>query len=154
MSLEPISILILQGPNLNLLGSRQPELYGAKTQEDLRLELLSFSDEAGVKLDFFQSNSEGLLIDRVHEAQRDGTAGVILNAGGLTHTSISLRDAFLGTGLPFVEVHLSNTAAREAFRHVSLFSDIAVGVVSGFGISSYLLGLKGLILQIKASDQR
>ncbi len=134
---------VLHGPNLNLLGTREPEIYGADTLEDVEARIARRARELGDEVSFFQTNSEGALIDRIHARRRE-VDGFVVNAGGLTHTSVALRDALVGVGHPFVEVHLSNTAAREGFRQRSYLSDVAVGVVFGFGADSYLLGFEGL----------
>ena len=141
---EPLRFLVLHGPNLNLLGTREPEVYGRATLEDIEAELVRVAKEAGAEVQCFQSNHEGALIDRIHEA-RTWADGIVINPGGLTHTSVALRDALSGVELPVVEVHLSNVAAREDFRQRSLISPIVLGVVSGFGPTSYRLGLEGLI---------
>ena len=137
-------ILVLHGPNLNLLGTREPAVYGRQTLADVQRALDSLAGELGATLSHLQSNHEGALIDRIQAAygQEDG---VLINPGGLTHTSVALRDALVGVGLPFVEVHLSNVHAREPFRHRSLLSDVARGVILGFGADSYLLGLRALV---------
>lgn len=137
-------VLVLQGPNLNLLGQREPETYGAVTLESVRNELDALASELGVQLEHMQSNHEGELVDKVQEVAREGYDGVVINPGAYTHTSIALRDAFLSTALPFVEVHISNVYQRESFRHKSLLSDIAAGVVVGLGTNGYALGLRGL----------
>jgi 3-dehydroquinate dehydratase II len=136
------SILIIHGPNLNLLGVREPAVYGKMTLDNINRNLTKTAQAAGVKLSTFQSNAEYQLIDRVQEAMRDGTDFIIINPAGLTHTSIALRDALAATKLPFIEIHLSNIYARESFRHTSYFSDIAVGVVSGLGAAGYELALQ------------
>lgn len=141
---EPLRFLVLHGPNLNLLGTREPEVYGRATLEDIETDLARVAKDLGVEVQGFQSNHEGALIDRIHEA-RSWADGILINPGGLTHTSVALRDALSGVELPVVEVHLSNVAAREDFRQRSLISPIAVGVVSGFGAASYRLGLEGLV---------
>ena len=136
---------MLQGPNLNLLGTREPETYGTTTLAEVAAGLDRVAEELGVHLEHFQSNIEGELVDRVQEASRDDFAGAVVNAAAYTHTSVALRDALVGTGLPFVEVHLSNVYAREGFRHQSLLADVAIGLVVGFGPASYTLGLRALI---------
>ena len=141
-------ILVIHGPNLNLLGTREPEIYGATTLAEIDGHLASIAKEAGFELDTFQSNHEGLLIDRIQEA-RTTANGILINPGGLTHSSVSLRDALLGSELPVVEVHLSNVHAREAFRKYSYISDIAVGVITGFGPNSYRLGLEALVQHLR-----
>ena len=144
-------IAVVSGPNLNLLGRREPEVYGHETLEQIGERLQREAEHLGVALDLFQSNAEGGLIDYIQESSERVNA-FLVNAGGLTHTSVSLRDALIGVGLPFVEVHLSNPAAREPFRHVSLLADRALGVVVGFGAESYVLGLRGLVARLKAAD--
>jgi 3-dehydroquinate dehydratase-2 len=140
-------ILVLHGPNLNLLGSREPEVYGKTTLAEIDAGLVALGRERGAEVRCVQSNSEGALIDHIHAA-RGWAHGLIVNAGGLTHTSVSLRDAIAGVALPAVEVHLSNIFAREEFRHRSLISGVCVAVVSGFGADSYRLGLEGLIARL------
>ena len=130
-------VLLLNGPNLNLLGTREPAVYGTDTLEAIEARAVALARELGHELLAFQSNAEHELIERIHRAKAEGVAFAIFNPGGFTHTSIALRDALLGTGLPFIEVHLSNTHAREAFRRHSYFSDIAVGVVCGLGAFGY-----------------
>ena len=137
-------LLLLNGPNLNLLGQREPGIYGQDTLATIEAQLCREAQEAGADLDCFQSNFEGALIDRVHKAMGQ-TQGILINAGALTHTSIALRDALLGVAIPYVELHLSNTHARESFRHRSYLADRAIGVVSGFGAMSYSLALQGLV---------
>jgi 3-dehydroquinate dehydratase-2 len=134
-------LLLLNGPNLNLLGSREPAIYGAATLADIEQSLTAQAAALGHQLACFQSNHEGALVDRVHAARADGTAFIIANLGAYTHTSIALRDALLGVAIPFVEVHLSNVHARDAFRHHSYFSDIAQGVIVGLGPIGYQLAL-------------
>jgi 3-dehydroquinate dehydratase II len=131
-------VLVLQGPNLNLLGSREPEIYGRDSLDDIHAEIAAKASELELEVDFFQSNHEGALIDRLH--QRDFDA-VVVNAGGLTHTSVALRDALLGVGRPFWEVHLSDPAKREAFRQVNFISDVAADSIVGRGKLGYLLAL-------------
>jgi 3-dehydroquinate dehydratase-2 len=146
-----VRIAVVSGPNLNLLGRREPEVYGHATLEQIGERLQREAEHLGVTLDLFQSNAEGGLIDYIQESSNRVNA-FLVNAGGLTHTSVSLRDALIGVGLPFVEVHLSNPAAREPFRHVSLLADRALGVVVGFGAESYVLGLRGLVARLNAAD--
>ena len=140
------SILVLNGPNLNLLGTREPDKYGSQTLEDIedRLEALA----QGHEMDFYQSNAEFELIERVHQAAQDGIDFILINPAALTHTSIALRDALLGVGIPFIEVHLSNVHAREPFRHHSYFSDIAAGVISGLGAQGYELALAAALSRV------
>jgi 3-dehydroquinate dehydratase-2 len=147
---DPHQIQVIHGPNLNLLGTREPEIYGETSLEGINTELAALAKERGSDVEFFQSNHEGALIDRVQEAISWADA-ILINPGGLTHSSVSLRDALVATGLPVVEVHLSNIFAREEFRSHSLVSDIALGVVSGFGPASYRLGLHALIDHLEAS---
>jgi 3-dehydroquinate dehydratase II len=135
-------LLLLNGPNLDLLGSREPELYGTDTLASIEQRCSAVAAEAGHDLVAFQSNAEHLLIGRVHQAAREGIAFLILNPGAFTHTSIALRDAILGVRLPFIEVHLSNTQAREPFRRRSYFSDIAVGCIVGLGAFGYELAVR------------
>lgn len=135
-------ILVLNGPNLNLLGTREPEVYGTDTLADLIDELSAFAADIGCQVDHFQSNTEGALVDRVQAAATDGTAFIVINPGAYAHTSIALRDAFLGVNVPFLEVHISNVFARDEFRHHSFLSDIAVGVISGCGAQGYQLALR------------
>ena len=135
-------VLVLHGPNLNLLGSREPSHYGFATLDDVNRALVSRGDAAGAQVETFQHNHEGDLIDRVHQAARDRVDFIVINPAGYTHTSVALRDALAATAIPFVEVHLSNIYAREAFRHHSYFSDLAVGVVSGLGAHGYELALE------------
>ena len=133
-------LLLLNGPNLNLLGTREPEIYGLTTLAEIQTRLSREAERLGHRLHVFQSNAEHALIERLHAA-RESTDLVLLNPGAFTHTSIALRDAFLATDLPLIELHLSNVAAREGFRQTSYFSDIAVGTITGFGVTSYELAL-------------
>lgn len=143
-----MKILLLNGPNLNLLGEREPEVYGRTSLADIELRLEGIAAEHGATLESFQSNHEGALIDRI-QAARLTHQGIIINPGGLTHTSIALRDALLATELPVIEVHLSNIYAREPFRRTSLVSDIAIGQVTGLGPIGYELALRALIDRLK-----
>ena len=136
------NILILHGPNLNLLGSREPDVYGSETLEEINRNLSKLATEADVSLVSFQSNSEADLISRIQQAMEDGTDFIIINPAAFTHTSIALRDALSAARLPFIEVHLTNIFARETFRRESYFSSLALGVISGLGASSYYLALK------------
>jgi 3-dehydroquinate dehydratase II len=142
-------VLLLNGPNLNLLGLREPGLYGADTLEEIEAELGRQAAGLGVALECFQSNHEGALVDRIHAA-RGHADGILINAGAFTHTSIALRDALLGVAIPYVELHLSNVHARESFRHHSYLADKALGVICGFGPASYGLGLQGLVQRLRA----
>lgn len=139
-----MKILILHGPNLNLLGAREPEIYGAMTLNDINEKMTALGKELGAEIKCQQSNHEGALIDALHDA-RTWAGGVVFNPGGYTHTSVALRDAISAIVIPVIEVHLSNVYAREEFRHTSLVSAVCKGKVSGFGWQSYELGLRGLI---------
>lgn len=132
-----MKILVLHGPNLNLLGTREPQVYGATTLEQINTGLVAHAAARGASVSTFQSNHEGVLIDRVHEARTDGTAFIVINPGAYTHTSVALRDALAGVAIPFIEVHLSNVHRREPFRHHSYFSDLAEGVIVGLGAAGY-----------------
>ena len=136
-----MQILVLHGPNLNLLGTREPEVYGAMTLDQIDAELTKIGTDAGSTIITFQSNHEGALIDRVHAARLDGTAFIVINPGAFTHTSVALRDALAGVAIPFIEVHLSNVHRREPFRHHSYFSDLAEGVIVGLGADGYRMAL-------------
>lgn len=135
-------ILLIHGPNLDMLGTREPGIYGTEDLAAVNKRLGSLARRAGVTLEVFQSNHEGALIERVHGAKKQGIAWIIVNPGGLTHTSVALRDAFAAVAIPFVEVHLSNIYARESFRHHSYFSDLAVGTICGLGSRGYDLALQ------------
>lgn len=141
---DRMKICVVHGPNLNLLGTREPELYGTNTLAAIDEQLRTRGAELGAQVQSFQSNHEGDLVDRIQELS-DGVDGWLVNAAGLTHSSVALRDALVASRKPFVEVHLSNIFSREPFRHRSLLSDVALGVVSGFGAQSYLFGLDGLL---------
>jgi 3-dehydroquinate dehydratase-2 len=141
-------ILLLNGPNLNLLGSREPGLYGAQTLAEIEAGLQQQAAALGVELETFQSNHEGALVERIHQGAGQ-IDGILINAGALTHSSIALRDALLGVAIPFVELHLSNVHAREPFRAHSYLADKAVGVISGFGPASYRLALEGLVERLR-----
>ncbi len=149
---ETPHILVLHGPNLNLLGQREPAVYGSKTLADVDAALEQLADALGVEVACRQSNQEGELIDWLHEA-RERFDGVVINPGGYTHTSVALRDAIAAIEKPCIEVHLSNVHAREAFRHTSLTAGACVGVVMGLGVDSYLLGLRGLATRLIASRE-
>lgn len=142
-------ILVVHGPNLNLLGMREPEIYGSETLAVINARLAASATRAGVKLSVFQSNSEGELVDRVHAANREGVNFIILNPAAYTHTSVALRDALAAVAIPFIETHLSNVHAREPFRRHSYFSDAALGVICGFGSSGYDAALDFAIRQLK-----
>ena len=131
------NLLVLHGPNLNLLGSREPEIYGHDTLDDINERLQTRARAAGHRVAFLQSNAEHELVDAVHQAKVDGVGCIVINPGAFTHTSIALRDALLGVAIPFIEVHLSNVHARETFRQTSYLSDVAVGVITGLGARGY-----------------
>ncbi|MGE5945457.1 MAG: type II 3-dehydroquinate dehydratase [Betaproteobacteria bacterium] len=142
---EKMRILVIHGPNLNLLGTREPEIYGSTTLSDINLSLARLAEAAGVALEAFQSNHEGALIERIHAAREQGVGAIIINPAAYTHTSVALRDALAAVAIPFVEVHLSNVHAREVFRHHSYFSDLAIGVICGLGHDGYRLALDYLL---------
>ncbi|MGX5729022.1 type II 3-dehydroquinate dehydratase [Pseudoxanthomonas beigongshangi] len=141
-------LLVLHGPNLNLLGTREPEVYGRATLADIDAALREQAQAAGHELVSFQSNAEHLLVDRVQAARTDGTAFILINPAAFTHTSVALRDALAAVALPFIEIHLSNPHRREPFRHHSYFSDLAVGVVCGFGADSYRYALDAALARL------
>lgn len=147
----PVRILVLHGPNLNLLGSREPAVYGTTTLADIHARLESLGKSAGIQIESFQSNHEGELIDRVQNARTEGIEFILINPGGYTHTSVALRDAFAAVAIPFIEVHLSNVHARESFRRHSYFSDLAVGVICGLGAQGYELALQAALARIGRS---
>jgi len=140
-----VKILVLNGTNLNLLGTREPEIYGTETLLDIEDKLTTKASESVVDIDFFQSNSEDGLIDRLHQAKKDLVDYVIINPGAFTHTSVALRDAFLGTNIPFIEVHISNIYSREDFRKKSFLSDISTGLITGLGTAGYEFALSSII---------
>lgn len=146
--MSAITVCVVHGPNLGMLGRREPDVYGSGSLDDVDEALGRLARELDVELETFQSNHEGRILDHL-EASADRFDGFVVNAGGLTHTSVALRDALVGVGRPFVEVHLSNTAAREPFRATSFLAPVAVGVVFGFGPQSYLLGLRGLVAHLR-----
>ena len=141
-------ILVVHGPNLNLLGTREPEHYGRATLADINLALARLAEAANVDLESFQSNHEGALIERIHAAREQGVRAIIINPAAYTHTSVALRDALAAVAIPFIEVHLSNVHAREPFRQHSYFSDLALGVISGLGHEGYVLALEYLLNRI------
>ncbi|MGK0296462.1 MAG: 3-dehydroquinate dehydratase-2 [Gammaproteobacteria bacterium] len=138
------SLLVLNGPNLNLLGKREPEIYGSTTLPEINQMLIAAAEELGHELSHFQSNAEHELIDRIHLAHEQSVSFIIINPGAFTHTSIALRDSLLGVDIPFIEVHLSNVFSREKFRQHSVLSDLAVGVISGLGAQGYLFALNAI----------
>jgi len=142
-------VLVVHGPNLNLLGTREPTVYGDVTLDQVNDMLATLATELGVELSTFQTNQEGLMVDRIQSAMGNAD-GILINPAGFTHTSVALRDVLLATEIPFVEVHLSNIHAREEFRRTSLLADVAEGVISGFGPDSYLLGLRALSTLLEA----
>ena len=143
------TILVIHGPNLNLLGMREPEVYGHLTLEDINQQLIAQAQNASISLNTFQSNWEGAIVDRIHQAQQEGVQFIIINPAALTHTSVAVRDALLGVTIPFIEVHLSNVHAREAFRHHSYLSDKAIGVICGLGAKGYSAALNYAIDKIQ-----
>jgi 3-dehydroquinate dehydratase II len=147
------TILVIHGPNLNLLGKREPEVYGHLTLEDINQQLTEQAQKASISLQTFQSNWEGAVVDRIHQAQQEGIQFIIINPAALTHTSVAVRDALLGVAIPFIEVHLSNVHARESFRHHSYLSDKAVGVICGLGAKGYASALDFAIEKIQPTLQ-
>ena len=148
------NILVLNGPNLNLLGSREPGQYGHRTLEEIMEDVERFAGACGHDLQHVQENSEGVLVEAVHKAANDGVDYIIFNPAAYTHTSVALRDALLAVRIPFIEVHLSAVAAREPFRQVSYFSDIAVGVISGLGAQGYELAFQGALRRVSANNEQ
>jgi 3-dehydroquinate dehydratase-2 len=142
-------ILVINGPNLNLLGTREPDIYGHATLDDINARLTKQADAAGHRAGFFQSNAEHELVNRVQQAMKDKVAFILLNPAAFTHTSVALRDAIAASRIPFIEVHLSNVHAREAFRHHSYFSELAVGVICGLGAQGYELALTAALARLK-----
>jgi 3-dehydroquinate dehydratase-2 len=142
------NLLLLNGPNLNLLGIRQPEVYGSTTLADIERRAMRQASDAGAVLATFQSNHEGALIDRIHAARTEGVDAIVINPGGLTHTSVALRDALVGVTIPFIEVHISNIHQREAFRHFSYLSAVAKGVIAGLGVEGYRLAIDYALTQM------
>ena len=140
-----MKILVLNGPNLNLLGTREPEVYGTNTLEDIENSLQSLALKNSNNIDFYQSNSENELIERLHKAKQDSVDYIIINPGAFTHTSIALRDAFLGVNIPFIEVHISNIYSREEFRKKSYLSDISNGLITGLGVAGYEFALLSIL---------
>lgn len=145
------TILVIHGPNLNLLGQREPEVYGYLTLEDINQQLIQQAQQHHIELETFQSNWEGAIVDRIHAAKKQGVAFIVINPAALTHTSVALRDALLGVDLPFIEVHLSNVHARESFRHHSYLSDKAVGVICGLGAKGYAAAVDYVIQHLQPS---
>ena len=143
-----MNILLINGPNLNLLGAREPEIYGNQTLDQLEIELMHIAKKNGIKLECYQSNHEGKIVDKI-QASFGNVNGILINAGALTHTSVALRDALVGTNIPFIELHISNIFNREGFRKESFLTDKAIGIISGFGVNSYFLSLEAIINYLK-----
>jgi len=150
--MKPLRILIMHGPNLNLLGTREPEHYGLQNLATINEELIAAGDKIGCEIATFQSNHEGELVERIHQAAAEHMDGIVINPAAYTHTSVALRDALLGCHIPFVELHLSNIYRREEFRHRSMLADIATGIVAGFGPASYQLALTGLAEHLRGAQ--
>ena len=146
-----MNILLINGPNLNLLGTREPEIYGNKTLSDIEQDLTKVAQEKSINLECFQSNHEGEIVDKIQDSVKS-IQGILINAGAFTHTSISIRDALIGSKIPFVELHNSNIFSREEFRKDSFLTDKAIGIISGFGVSSYYLALEGIIEYLCSKD--
>ncbi|HXH02592.1 MAG TPA: type II 3-dehydroquinate dehydratase [Candidatus Competibacteraceae bacterium] len=144
-----MKVLVINGPNLNLLGTREPHVYGSTTLADVEASLRAQAQELGLELECFQSNHEGAIVDRIHAARSEGVQFVMINPGAYTHTSVAIRDAFAGVAIPFVEVHISNVHKREAFRHHSYLSDIAEAVMAGFGTLGYNLALQFISAKLR-----
>ena len=147
-----MQVLLINGPNLNLLGNREPKIYGSISLDSLEESLKAQAEKEGIRLDCFQSNSEGDIVDRIHQSLGN-VNGILINAGAYTHTSIALRDALLSVEIPYVELHMSNIYSREDFRQNSFISDKAIGLVSGFGVMSYSLALQGLVTYLRQLQQ-
>jgi len=141
-------VLVINGPNLNLLGTREPEIYGATTLADVEHALRAQCEALGIELSCFQSNHEGAIVDRIHAARTEGVAWILINPGAYTHTSVAIRDALAGVAIPFVEVHISNVHKREPFRHHSYLSDLAEAVMAGFGVHGYGLALQYIAIRL------
>ena len=146
-----MNILLINGPNLNLLGTREPEIYGNKTLNDIEKDLTKLAQEKNINLECFQSNHEGEIVDKIQDSVKN-IQGILINAGAFTHTSIAIRDSLIGSKIPFVEIHISNIFSREDFRKESFLTDKAIGIISGFGISSYSLALDGIIEYLSNED--
>lgn len=147
-----VHVLVLHGPNLNLLGRREPHIYGTVTLSAINDQLQTFADQCSVSLSIFQSNAEHELVERIHAAVEDQVDWIVVNPAGLTHTSVVLRDALAAVALPFIEVHLSNPESREPFRHRSYLADLACGRIAGFGADSYLLALQAVVNRVDAAE--
>ena len=147
-----INILLINGPNLNLLGTREPEIYGNKTLSDIEQDLTKAAESKKIVLECFQSNHEGEIVDKIHDSVNK-IQGILINAGAFTHTSISIRDALIASKIPFVELHISNIFSREEFRKESFLTDKAIGIISGLGISSYILALNGIMEYLRIKDK-